>query len=566
MAEQLSLQINIGGKEQVLTSFGEIKKAIKDAEFQALALSEQFGASDKRVLELRSQIGKLKDTIEDSSAATKNYAGASAIFPALAKSVQGIASGFTAVQGAIGLLGVESKEVEKTLLKVQSAMAFSQGLGSLIESKDAFINLAGVIKGGVINAFNALKTAISGTGILALAVGVGLLIQNFDAIKKVVLNFIPVLGKVADFVGKLVNKVTDFIGVTSEAGRATAKLIKENEKAIKDGERFLDLNGDKYDEYTQRKIKANLEYKKKFNEFQNDETLSEEQKNKFIKEARDKADREILKSTQDRNDKQIEINKKSYEEQKKLLEERKAKEKKEEEDRIAAEKERAARNREATAPFVDLKELLRKSREVKETIFTEGVKVDQDALSNTINIAQKRMQSLDTFVDGNKKATKTQMDLDKAKAEAQIGLASDTLNILGGLIDQNSVAGKAIAISQAIINTYQGASKAIAQGGIFGPVAAAATIAAGIINVKKIISTKVPSAKGGGDVGGGGGVPSISSAAPMTAAGVEPATTNISQQSINALGNQAMRAYVVETDVTSSQQRIAAIQQRARFN
>ena len=96
--------------------------------------------------------------------------------------------------------------------------------------------------------------------------------------------------------------------------------------------------------------------------------------------------------------------------------------------------------------------------------------------------------------------------------------------------------------------------------------AAAATIAAGLINVKKIISTKVPSAKGGGDVGGGGGVPSISAAAPLTVQGQETATTNISQQSINALGNQAMRAYVVETDVTNSQQRIAAIQQRARFS
>jgi hypothetical protein len=43
-------------------------------------------------------------------------------------------------------------------------------------------------------------------------------------------------------------------------------------------------------------------------------------------------------------------------------------------------------------------------------------------------------------------------------------------------------------------------------------------------------------------------------------------TTNISQQSINDIGNQAVRAYVIESDVTSNQQRMAAIRQRARFS
>jgi hypothetical protein len=184
MAEQFNLEINISGKGQVVTSLGEIKKAIKAAEFEALALSQQFGETDKRVIELREQIGKLKDTIEDSAAATKNYAGSSAVFPALAKSVQGVASGFAAVQGAIGLLGVESQEVEKSLLKVQSALALSQGLGDLIEAKDAFINLGGVIKGSVTKAFGTLKSAIISTGIGALVVTLGLLIANFDEVKK----------------------------------------------------------------------------------------------------------------------------------------------------------------------------------------------------------------------------------------------------------------------------------------------------------------------------------------------------------------------------------------------
>ena len=61
-------------------------------------------------------------------------------------------------------------------------------------------------------------------------------------------------------------------------------------------------------------------------------------------------------------------------------------------------------------------------------------------------------------------------------------------------------------------------------------------------------------------------MPSMSSSAPMMPQLPRPTTTNLSQQSINDIGNQAVRAYVIESDVTSNQQRISAIRQRARFS
>jgi hypothetical protein len=61
-------------------------------------------------------------------------------------------------------------------------------------------------------------------------------------------------------------------------------------------------------------------------------------------------------------------------------------------------------------------------------------------------------------------------------------------------------------------------------------------------------------------------MPSVSTQAPMMPQLPRAQTTNISQQSINDIGNQAVRAYVVESDVTSNQQRMAAIRQRARFS
>ena len=60
-------------------------------------------------------------------------------------SVRGISGAFTAVQGALGAVGVEGEEVQKTLLKVQSALAITEGLKSLQEGIKSFKDLGKVI-------------------------------------------------------------------------------------------------------------------------------------------------------------------------------------------------------------------------------------------------------------------------------------------------------------------------------------------------------------------------------------------------------------------------------------
>jgi hypothetical protein len=178
----------------------------------------------------------------------------------------------------------------------------------------------------------------------------------------------------------------------------------------------------------------------------------------------------------------------------------------------------------------------------------QGIQAQQDAAN--------KQAEIDRIATENKLK---ELELQKQGAMA-------ALDAVAGIIDQNSVAGKAIAVAKAVMSTYEGATKALGTyPPPFGAIAAAATVAAGLANVKKIISTNIPSAKGSGSVGGGATAPSISTSAPIAPAPPEAATTNISTQSINALGNQAIRTYVIESDVTSSQQRIAAIQQRARF-
>jgi hypothetical protein len=178
-------------------------------------------------------------------------------------------------------------------------------------------------------------------------------------------------------------------------------------------------------------------------------------------------------------------------------------------------------------------------------------------------------------------ARNAELQADIALQDAKFQAVQAGLNLLSSLAGQNEkianaifVIDKALAIAKIVVDTQREIAGYFATYSALGPagvVAAskfslAAKIRAGV-GIASIAATSIAKFKGGGSGGVGGGVsaPSVSAGAPIAPPQPEAATTNISAQSINALGNQATRAYVIESDVTSSQQRIAAIQQRARF-
>ena len=78
---------------------------------------------------------------------------------------------------------------------------------------------------------------------------------------------------------------------------------------------------------------------------------------------------------------------------------------------------------------------------------------------------------------------------------AQLEMAAGTAGQLSSLLGEESAAGKAFATAQALINTYLGASKALAQGGIWGIAQAAIVVASGMKQVMNINKTKDPDTK-----------------------------------------------------------------------
>ena len=119
---------------------------------------------------------------------------------------------------------------------------------------------------------------------------------------------------------------------------------------------------------------------------------------------------------------------------------------------------------------------------------------------------------------------------------------------MSALAGDNAEAQKGIGIAQAIIDTYTGANKALAQGGIAGPIAAAGIIASGLANVKTIISTKIPKASGSA-----AGVGAQAQQQPPSFNIVGATETSQLAEAVGSQTQQPIQAYVVSNDVTTAQ-------------
>jgi hypothetical protein len=165
MAEKRTVELEIKDNSKSL------KAQLKEAVMEVQKLSDAYGATSAQAIEAAKRAGQLKDRISDSADLVKAF-NPDAKFNALSKSLGGVLDGFQAFEGALGLVGVEGEAVQATLLKVQSAMALSQGLQGLGEAKDSFIQLGGVIKDswkGLMVAIGIKKTDIAVTNAQKLA-------------------------------------------------------------------------------------------------------------------------------------------------------------------------------------------------------------------------------------------------------------------------------------------------------------------------------------------------------------------------------------------------------------
>ena len=175
MAEKRTIELEIQDNSKTL------KQQYKEAVIELQKVAAAYGETSQQAAEAAKKAAGLKDRIEDTNDAIKAFKGEGA-FIALGKSVSSVASGFSAVEGAMGLVGVESEKLQETMLRVQSAMALAQGLEGLEDAGRAFKQLGSV----AINALKGIKGALAATGIGLFVVALGTVVAYWDEIKEAV--------------------------------------------------------------------------------------------------------------------------------------------------------------------------------------------------------------------------------------------------------------------------------------------------------------------------------------------------------------------------------------------
>ena len=184
-----------------------------------------------------------------------------------------------------------------------------------------------------------------------------------------------------------------------------------------------------------------------------------------------------------------------------------------------------------------------------------------------------------SYVKKNNELAQEEADFNKAMKEQDVANAlsagSQILGSIVSLVGEGTAVGKAAAIAQTTIDTYGSATAAYKSvvgipvvGPALAPIAAGVAVAAGLANIKKIVSTKTPGNKSAG-APAGVQVPTAPTFNPTTAlqagANADNAETTITAGEQTGSTQPVVRAYVVSSEVTNQQEADAKINDLARL-
>jgi len=183
-----AIEIEVVPKGSAEATVKTFKQQLKEAKNEAQQLVAQFGEFSNEALQAQQKVANLSDQMEDFNDRVKALNPDK--FARVQTVVSGISNGFQAAQGAMALFGSESEDLQKTLVKVQGAMALSQGLAGLGAVQQQFMTLAKTIGTQVLTAIRGfgttLKATLISTGIGAFVVLLGVMVAYWDEIKAAV--------------------------------------------------------------------------------------------------------------------------------------------------------------------------------------------------------------------------------------------------------------------------------------------------------------------------------------------------------------------------------------------
>lgn len=612
-----------GSYNHLVQTMAELKKQWRATadEIKRNEIGQEIDRINSELKEMDSSIGNFqrnvgdytnsfKDALDQQQKSTEN---ARRTLDGLQKTASGLANGFAAVQGTMALLNIESSEFEQTMIKVQSAMAIAQGIGGmkdLIEGAGSLtVGFKNVIKGvkGFITGLKGVKAAIAATGIGILVVLLGELYANWDKISKFFKDTFAIESATDkmnnlkdsiednnDVLNRLNNEaLKEYLSKVKEAN-GDVKKLKEAEDELTETNLKNALSIAQQNEQNARKIQmmAAIEYAEKDS---NKNLKKLEEANKSLTDAERKrleAEKALFDYNNNKNtDKNDSSNDRSNEAKSIFERARKlsldTKEEELDELKRIYEEEKAILKQYGYDVALLTDEYLKKVEEVKakyqyqnpiqygnvggnydietemfQTVWNKKLEIDKDGhnamLKNANDFAKKDMAII------TKNAEEEKLNR-KMVAQYTIAQATQTLGNLASIFGQETALGKAAAIAQATMDTYVAANSVLAQekGGLaMKIIGMTAVITAGLANVANILKVE-PNKDNTNTVNTTS--PSVS---PRINLGdnlpIQYSRDLLTDSELTNL-NQSQKVYVVETDISDVQNKVAVAETNSSF-
>ena len=575
-----NINVNAGSSlrtiQDIENELNELNQEIKEVGVGSAAFDKAAGNIQK----LESELRQTQSTVEGFTLDKKLETADGAI--------KVVAGSVTALTGGLGLLGIENENFEKLTAQATNAIAFGMGIKDLSEGFGKLaknLNVAGIAQKAynlVQRAFNAILNANPiGLTILAITTLTGLVIGLKDKFEAV--------NKVFQFFKGLVTAVGEALGLTASAEEKAAQAAKEaSEQRIKDidnelkirkaaGEETVDLEREKQNLLTSITEEGSQERKDALADEEAFEAAQLKKKQDAIDAAAEAA---RVKRQEERDKKKAEDDaaaEKAAEEEKTRLETIQSikdeflmmiEERDQETELEKAELEEERKLAELEELGADL-EAIQAVRD-----FYAGVKEEAaqtDAANAKVIVDQEAADAI--------AAKLAEIDGKEALEMEYINIVGGFSNLLGKLAGENKelqiasiIIGQAANIAKIISNTTAANARALIE---LGPIAGAAagvrqSISAGIGIASSVAAgakaiSQIKSAGSGGGGGAGGGTPNLGQvqggSIPATSVNIESGVAPETQVSRNAV-----QAYVVSGDITSTQEAEAKLSSRRAIN
>mgnify|MGYP003651120149 CR=1 FL=1 len=629
MAEKRTIDININtNADEAAKEFDNVAKAVNVANDSLEGLNKTFEEANGDIQPLTARMGEAEDRLYELAAAgdtaSAEYQGllnkvgeyrkvqistdlavdqaAGTLGQKLGGALTGAASGFAAVQGVMALTGSESEALEKSLLKVQGAMAFQQGIQGVLDYSKS-VGLASKVQKAFNLILNANPLALLVTALIA------------------VIGYFAIFTDGIDIAIQALKDFGDFIGLTDNAGEAAHEAemqrIEEAKKAREDSfnelqsqfDREIKLQealGKSSFELTQQKIQNSINFQKQqakelefaleslslnakgsafFQKAIEESTATIKTLNESIEESENQLKINILKNNKEKTDSYKEYASERLSQARKIqdLENSILEEGVEKEveisrvnfERLIADVEGTAKEKKRLTEIY-LFQQQEAENEIRNRFRQEDLKAEEEfQVESMLPLLESNAQS---EIDLKRKTADAVVLIDKDKAEKEKQIAKDlenfkldtttkTLGLISGVAElfgkKSEKAAKrafnvqkAASIALATIETYKGARAIFASTAanpisIANPsapfIAAGVAVASGLLEVANIASQKF---EGGGSTDSGG------TSAPSLGGGGAPNFNVVGDSGVNQLATlqqQPTQAYVVSGDVTTAQ-------------